>query len=233
MKILDYVYHAPPGSVAWKQARTAKVLINVVAGIIGIIWPFLFLFLDATDEVVFYLEMGVVAYTVVFAVGLQMFTNIDAFMLKLNSAVVLFDALSLLVVIVLLALYGEGFVIYGATYFVIMYVAAYTFEATELDSRLNVRTAARLHFWTRQILYCALLLLIIVFRVNVFLKQVTVSDGIVLSELGAQAGVFTLRDLWEFFVDIVVLRVFFLGVTRLIQPVDAIDVGRSYATIMP
>lgn len=231
IKILDYFYYAIPGSKPWKAIRTAKSVIIPMIAILGLCWSFVFLFLDTLDRNIDVVESVFIVYLSLFALPMAAFANVDTLALRFQSAIAIVDAFSLLVVAILLGIFGQGHVLYGISYFTLMYGAAYSFEALEIDFRLNTRARAHRHYVVRQGMYSLLIVIAVVFRVAIFLKQVTVSSDIVIAELPGAAGLFTLRDLWEFFVDVVILRVFYMAFSRLRQPADSIEIGRSYAVL--
>ena len=71
----------------------------------------------------------------------------------------------------------------------------------------------------------------IVFRICVFVKQVTVSDEILIYDTQSAAGNLTLRDAWEFCVDIIFLRYVYVAVGRIKQPADTLGLGPSYGQL--
>ena len=231
IKGLDYCFYAEPGSKPWKVLRTVKLLFYLLGSVVPIVgtWTFLFLEVGSSDAKLTELGLSIcLGMTMFFSCA---FINIDAFVLRLMSVVALFDAISLVTVVVLLALYGEGFSLFGAVYFVGTFLAAYTFEAVEVDTRLNMRRESRFAYRVRQVLFVFLLTSTVVFRTSIFLKQVTVSNDIVIVDLGNASESFSLRDIWEFLVDVIIVRVTYIGLSRLRQPPNSIEIGRSYAIL--
>lgn len=233
IKVLDYFFYAVPGSPRWKSIRRVKLLTFPVCAMISLVWAFVYLFLDVSAEARVNVDIGVVAYVLTTATLYLFFANIDTLFLRFSSLIAFVDVISLIIVVTLLGLYGQGHVVYGITYSIVLFAAAYSFESMEVDTRLNMVHATREHYVIRQGMFGWIVLVAIVFRVGIFLKQVSVRSDIILAELPNAAGAFRVRDLWEFFVDVVILRVIYMSVSRLRQPSDTIDIGRNYAELVP
>ena len=230
-KVLDFFYYAAPRSKAWKRIRVVKLVGFPVGIFLGDASIILFLSVEVGTDYADMLELGFTGLACLLVVFFILFVNVDALLMRVKTYLALADALCLLVVVALLGVYGQGFFVYGIGVFCFMYLAAYTFESIEVDTRLNLRSAVNTFYVVRQIMFVFLLLGLVCLRFTVFLKQVTV-DRIELVQLSGATEAFTLRDLWEFFVDVLLVRVFYLGLDRLRQPLDSLAVGKVYAKLV-
>lgn len=234
VKLFDYFYHSQPGSKPWKKLRKLKNVVEYAYMILTVAWVFTFVLINVPPDEVYIIEVAFAITFLPVQVAMLLLANVDTALLHVKSAIALADMLCLIIVVILLALFGQGFVLFGSLSLTCIIVMAYTTEAAIIDRRLNSRSRlAYLEFMAR-VAFLVQLVTITVFRAIVFFKQITVADDIVLADLSANGGeLFTLRDLWEFFVDVLVFRTVYMDLNRLRQPVESIDVGRRYARLLP
>lgn len=227
------MYYAQPGSKSWKRLRLLKNVLFVATSSISCGLPIAFIFLDKSAPDSETVELAGVAVELIFLGLAAPFINVDVLLLRLKSTLAIIDAAALVVVIVLLALYGQGFVVFGSVYFCCLYYAAYTFDGIYVDTRLNVRKAVKTTSRIGKVMTLSMIVSVVAFRISILFKQVSVSTNeIALDTLPNGAGPITIRDVWEFFVDLVVLRVIFMGWNLLIQPLEKIYLGSSFGKIM-
>ena len=229
--MFDYLFYAEPGSDSWKQLRRIKSFFDVATILTVAVWPFVFVALDPTAtgaELTQWFAVATIAASILFFI---LASNVEVVYIRLKAPVALVDTLSALAVVVILLIYGEGFSLFGAVYCIGLFVNSYATEANEVDWRLNTRDIYRNIFAFRQLAHFILLAAAIAFRVSVFLKKVTVRNDVVLADLLGGSEVLSLRDLWEFCVDIVLVRSVYLSIARFGQPLESIAVGTTYAKL--
>lgn len=227
-KAFDFLFYAPPGSQAWKHLRLVRIAYLLIATMNNIGWSFAFLFLDKTQLAQSEIEFIAVA-CILISLGFPiLLSNLDTVLLRLKSTVFLVDLSSYLVVSILLLTYGEGFYIFGAVYLAGPFAGSYAVEGVEVDGRMNSQKESVWSHIVKYTGYFGLVTCLITIRASVFVKQVTVTDTVILVEVSDGAAL-TLRDFWEFWVDVLVVRLLSISFTRMVQPGRSISLGTAYA----
>ena len=231
LKGLDYLYYAVPGSAVWKTFRNLRSYIGTLSILTISLWPLCFVFLSVGAMGSSIVEICAVSSLFIAYAFFILSANIQIVLLRLKTAIAVFDGISTIVVVLIVSIYGQGFVLYGAVYSFGLFVNAYTGEAVDVDWRLSTRSPTNSIYVVRQCGHALFLMAAVAFRICVFLKQVTVNEDIVLALLLDGQEILTLRDLWEFVVDVVVVRSVYLSISRLRQPLGTISFGTIYAEI--
>lgn len=133
VKLLDYVYYAKPGTRIWKKIRWIKIVLFAIGALEGLIWPFVFLFLDPSTDVKLIVEVTALVMSVVFLIltGI-IFANIDVVALRLRTLVFFVDLTSTVLVVAILLVYGQGFSLFGVSYLIGSLGLTYLAEGMEL-----------------------------------------------------------------------------------------------------
>lgn len=228
IKFSDYIFYTVPGSSAWKKLRRLPYAVIALMGVAGPTFTLtaLLVELNTAEQFIFEVTSAVVG----FVVGLGDFgtTNVDIFLLRVRKPLFVFDFVTVVATIILLLVFGEGFALFGASYVLTVFVHTYCFEGHELNVRLNTGDPNHLAWFKLKVLFiCAMLLPVGIFRISVFFKKVTVSNGVTIGELAGEE--ISLRDLWEFFLDVIVVRLLVLGVEKLQS--DRLALVPAYVTI--
>lgn len=226
-KVLDYVVYAVPGSPAWKKIRMVTnygtTLFTLAMLSFGITLTTIHSTTDSEEE----LETAAGAVGILAILFLITFSNIDTVLLRVWQYIFVFDLCCMLVVCLLLVLVGQGYVFYGTVYSINFFVYAYLGEAYEVDSRLNSRTKLPLVKITG---YALLTMCTLILRFQVFLKQISAADDPIMTAPGTNEVV-TVRDVWEFFFDILFVRMVYMMVNRMLQPMEVISLGQAYGRL--
>ena len=231
IKLLDFFFYAPPGSPTWKRIRLIKIVTGFLVLLLTAAWPFVFLTLDPSQPGAFAIELTVAILSVFQAGVVLSFSNYDVLRLRVTSAVFLLDLFSVVVLVGLVTLFGEGFVLFGGIYFAASLIMAYIAEPTEVDGRLNTRQNSIILKRMKYFVYFCGSVGVMMFRVCIFFKQITVSNDIVLIRNDFSGEAVTVRDLWEFLVDISVLRYIYITAGRFAKPTDTITLPRRPARL--
>ena len=185
--------------------------------------------MDANVYAQTYVEWIGFAFGVIVMIFLLLLSNVDALVMGLETFLALFDFICTMLIIILLFIYGQGYVFFGSIFTVNMFVFSYAGPTFDVAGALNSRNKAPAWAkWARIAGFMAILFCAVVLRVMVFLKQFNVVEGIVLLEIAGEEPI-TLRDLWEFIVDILVVRMFSTCVDRIRQPTGTISLGLANA----
>lgn len=193
-------------------------------------WLIFFLDLSADGEVI--LEALSVCVVVVALFGFIGFSNLDILVLRIKTTLFIIDFISVTVASSMLFVFGEGFSIFGGIYFIGMISLAYAMEGVELNARLNTRNPNLTFFKvSKYVPYTAIFITLAMFRVLVFYKKITITPTVIIDDIPGGAGEFTLRDLWEFFVDVIIVRIIIITVNRFQQKSDQFSLGEAYAAM--
>lgn len=227
---ISYLYYVRPGSKPWKRFRNIRLATWAIFIPTLVALAFAFLFIDvqtfAQGEVE-WIGIGIGILGLLILIG---FANVDALLVNMTTLLALFDFLCTVVVIVLLLIFGQGFVAFGSIYAVNMYLFSYTAPtfgvAGVLNSRSNPPWAEVARFGGILGLLCCAVL----WRLMIFLKQFSVTSSIVLLEIVGEEPI-TLRSVWEFFADVLVVRMLAICLGQLRQPMGALPLGQAHAVL--
>ena len=232
LKPLDFVYYSTPGSTSWKRIRQTSLPLFVLGLMFTVIWPTVFIFLDVRKYAQGVIEWAAIGSFILLMTFPHLYGNVDILLMRCTTVTALIDFVALLVVCSLLLLFGQGFVGYGVAIFLGFFQLAYSTEALEMASRMNMKTVPSHVRILVIMMYIASTYAATAARASVFLRQVTVSNDIILGEIpGSLEGPITLRDFWEFWVDLIIVRLYFLNIERISKPQEPfqISLGPAYA----
>ena len=203
-----------PGPMVVRKQRWLPYAVFVTICLCALTFTLTALFLERNSTGADIFELVSVATGLVVAVAGVAVTNVDIFLNRVFTALFTFDFITAVVTIALLLVFGEGFALFGAFFILTMFVEAYCFEGQEINIRLNTGDPNRSSWFKLKVLLMLLALLPpAIFRTSVFFQKTTVSDGYPIGELAGEE--ITLRDLFEFFLDVIVVRLLVLGLERL------------------
>lgn len=232
LKFLDFFYHAPPKTAEWRRIRSLGALLSTLfAPVVPIAAALTVLLVDLKSELKEPVEVALTVAVLILSVLVVVFANVDVVVMRLATWLFVLDLISLFVVVLLLILFGEGFHTFGVAYFVGTLTTSYAGAAREVDGRLNVKELPWYGKYIKFAVYTSTMLAISTFRVAIFYKQVTVKSNLTIAEIPGSVERFTVRDFWEFWVDILVLRLFFQSLDRLLHSSDKLYLGASYGSL--
>lgn len=138
VKVLDHIIYLTPGSAAWKRSRVMKLVVMMVFMVpIPPVLSAVALVLenDTTTRSTFSVVAGILGLWL--GVAVLLFANVDIVKMRIKNHLFIVDLVSLVVVVVLLALYGQEYVFFGIGGFSALTAGAYCTEGVEVDFDLN------------------------------------------------------------------------------------------------